>query len=186
MRPRLIVLLASFIVAVAACGGGSTPTSATAPASTLTPTAAGALGPAGGATSPAGGATSPASGATLDPCAALTTDEVVAAFVDRWGGPWTATPGHGDAINCAYEVTSPESGSDTVLVTKLDQFSWPHFQEADGTDAVPVAGLGDTAWTAGGNVQVKAGALWFRIETHDLLAPQLTALARDVIAHAGG
>jgi hypothetical protein len=185
MRPRLIALLACFIVAVAACGGGSTPTPAAGSASTPAPTAAGSLDPAGGATSPAGGATGPTAGA-FDPCAALTTDEVVAAFVARWGGTWTATPGHGDAINCAYEVTSPESGSDTVLVTRLDEFSWTHFREADGTDAVPVAGLGDTAWTAGGSIQVKAGALWFRIETHDLLAPQLTDLARDIIGRAGG
>lgn len=96
------------------------------------------------------------------------------------------TPGHGDAINCAYEVTSPESGSDTVLVTKLDEFSWPHFKEVDGAEAQPVAGLGDTAWTAGGNIQVQAGALQFRIATHDLLAPQLTILARAIVGRAGG
>lgn len=166
-RARILVLAATAVLGVAACGGGAvTPTGAGGPAATTAganPTQA----PVDGQATQA-----PPAGPAVDACALLSDDDIKAvtgyAVAKKTPGPQGGLMG--DSSGCLWELTAneivPPSIALGVISTGGKSYYEKYFKPFNanaGYELVP--GVGDEVWDAGsGVIQGVKGDVFFNLQ----------------------
>ncbi len=145
LRSRNLLLATGMTLLLSACGAASTPAATSAPIGSVgsAPTAVAATPPQA-SLSVVTGSTGPGAGGIAEPCSLLTQAEVDAA-VGQPLGQGKSTIAH---LDCVW------SSSDFAANVNLTVGDWDNVKSAasaNGGAPTAIAGLGDEAWTAGGN-----------------------------------
>lgn len=180
-RAQLIVLAATAVVALAACGGGAAPTA---------PGGGGSTQAAGATQNPGGGAATqnPGGGPTVDACSFLTADDIKAVTGYAVEKAVSGPQGGVFASGCEWALVSNEIVQPAIVLGIMtqggkayyDRYFAP-FENADGNE--PISGLGDKAIDVGAStVQVIKGDTFFNLQYLGQKDHEID-LAKKLVAH---
>jgi len=145
LRSRHLLLTTGMALLLGACGAASTPAATSAPGGSVAPPPTATAATSQPASPPVvAGSTGPGGGGIAEPCSLLTQAEVDAAV----GQPLDQGKSTVAHLDCAW--SSSDFGAN-VYLTVGDWDSVKSAASANGGAPTAIAGLGDEAWTAGGN-----------------------------------